>query len=197
MSDAARREEARPPCRYQSGSVIGLSPEAASVPLPDDPSRTPASEVSPARPVCQEPLHRDGVHHRRAAPHQLRAAASDRRGVRTGGHRRAAAPAWLLRPCSRTQPGAAPAASRRTAAPPVPGRGTVAPGRWCRGAPMSVPPRRSPGAICAARSTSGWTAASPSTQARSSTPTRTSWSYAILAVAMRRGCACRAWAWTP
>ena len=49
-----RREEARLG-RHQSGSVIGLPPEADGAPLPDDPPGTPASEVSPARPVC----HRD------------------------------------------------------------------------------------------------------------------------------------------
>ena len=38
MNDVARREEARPG-RHQSGSVIGLAPEAAGAPLPDDPSR--------------------------------------------------------------------------------------------------------------------------------------------------------------
>lgn len=54
MNDAAWREEARSR-RHQSGSVIGLSPEAAGVPLPGDPPRAPAREVSLARPVC----HRD------------------------------------------------------------------------------------------------------------------------------------------
>ena len=66
--------------------------------------------------VRQEPVHREGLDHRRAAPQQLRAAAGQCRGLRDRGHRGPAAPARLLRPGGRAEPGIAPAGGRRGAA---------------------------------------------------------------------------------
>ena len=127
--------------------------------------------------VRQEPLDRDRVDDRRAAPHELRARPDERGRVRRGRHPGPVGRPAVLRLRRQPQPRTArPAHRGHHRADADDRRGARPPARRRRRARR---PRRrwpSPPGTCAARSTSASAAASPSTPARSSARTpRSCW----------------------
>ncbi|MDG4800164.1 MBL fold metallo-hydrolase [Micromonospora sp. WMMD980] len=83
------------------GAMLYDSVQHKLMGLPDDVRVFPAHGAGSA---CGKPVHRTTVHHRRAAPHQLRLRADEPGAVPRPGHRRPAGRARLLRLRCRAQP---------------------------------------------------------------------------------------------